>query len=73
MGNHEKAIKYYQKASSLAPWINEYHFELSRSYFEIGNCKKALQELEKAKILGLTETKYQQFYNLFNSCLNSKN
>lgn len=47
-GEFTRAIGLFRKSVQLAPYLHEGHFGLARAYYQLGNMKRAEQELEQA-------------------------
>lgn len=47
-GDFRRAMSLFGKSVELAPYLHEGHFGLAKTYFQLGNLRKAEQELEEA-------------------------
>ncbi|NCF24036.1 MAG: tetratricopeptide repeat protein [Gammaproteobacteria bacterium] len=47
-GEFTRAIGLFRKSVQLAPYLHEGHFGLARAYYQLGNIRRAEQELEQA-------------------------
>ena len=48
-GNYRKAIRYYNKAKNLAPYMHDIYAAIARSEYQLGNLNKAKKTLTIAK------------------------
>ncbi len=51
-GEHEEAIKYFNRAIAIIPGYKEAHFNLAIAYYNLGKPKEALAEINKAYMVG---------------------
>jgi O-antigen ligase len=51
-GEHEEAIKYFNRAIAIIPGYKEAHFNLAIAYYKLGKPKEALTEINKAYMVG---------------------
>lgn len=47
-GDFRRAISLFEKSVELAPYLHEGHFGLARSYYQLGDMRRAEHELEQA-------------------------
>lgn len=66
-GNHEKAIKYYNKVLEISPKFDEALINLSAVYYNIGKYEKAFQTISKCD----PKTKNIK-YNIYKSKIKNK-
>jgi Tfp pilus assembly protein PilF len=61
-GEFQRAISLFGKSVQSAPYLHEGHFGLAKAYYQIGNVKKAEQELEQA-LTNATATATRKMYS----------
>ncbi|MBY6187596.1 tetratricopeptide repeat protein [Marinobacter hydrocarbonoclasticus] len=61
-GDYDKAVRFYRKAVDLADYRHEFHFGLSRAYFQQGNLMLSARHLNQAERLAPKDerARYQQ-------------
>ncbi|MBY5923005.1 tetratricopeptide repeat protein [Ferrimonas balearica] len=50
-GEYDKAVRFYRKAVDLAEYRHEFHFGLSRAYFQLGDLQLSARHLHRAEDL----------------------
>jgi Tfp pilus assembly protein PilF len=48
-GHYREALKLFEKAAEVAPYLHESYFGMAKSYFELGDFQSAKSELTQAK------------------------
>jgi len=73
LGEHDKALKYYQQALKVAPYYSVVHYYISHYYFKFEKYDQAKEAIINALHLFPTKTAYQQLFIKISQKLETSN